>query len=243
MNKIIAFPRQREGSKWFEIKNESSESVDVYLYDFIGDPWIGTDASSIVKQLQGLKSKKINLRINSPGGVIADGLAIYNSLLAHPAEVTTYIDGYAASIASVIALAGKRVVIAENALFMIHNPWVMVAGDAKMLRTEADALDQHKEAIITTYARRTGASRKDLADQMDAETWFTAEEAVKAKFADEIAVGAAAAASAFDLSIYGYANAPKSAAQPNPISASTPETSSPPARLKRRQALLEKLTK
>lgn len=220
MSKIIPFPAKREGSNWFEVKNATDESADIYMYDFIGDPWIGTDAGTVVKQLQSLKTKRINLHINSPGGLVFDGIAIYNALKAHPSEVITYIDGLAASIASVIALAGKRVVIAENAMMMIHNPAVMVYGESKALRKEADVLDQIKETIITTYASKTGASRDEIAKQMDAETWFTAAEAIAAKLADETADGMKAAAS-FDLSLYGYAKAPAAN-----TSAHLPETSS-----------------
>lgn len=246
MAKVIKFPQAREGAKWFEVKNATEESADIYLYDYIGDPWIGSDAATIVKQLNALKTKRINLHLNSPGGSVFDGVAIYNALKAHPAEVTSYIDGLAASIASIIALAGKRVVIAENAMMMIHDPSALVFGDAKTLRKEADVLDQIKETLITTYVTRTGKSREDVAQLMADETWFTADEAISAKLADEKTAGMKAVAS-FDLSAFGYAKAPavsNAGADTQPISGTQPETSSPPARLyKRRLALLEKLTK
>lgn len=233
MSKPIPFPKSREGSKWFDIKNATEESADVYLYDVIGDPWVQLDSATVVKQLNELKTKKINLRINSPGGLVFDGMAIYNAIARHSAEVTTYIDGLAASIASVIALAGKRVVIAENAMMMIHDPWSYAVGNSAQLRKEADVLDQIKGTIINVYETRTGAKREHIAKLMADETWFTAGEAVAAKFADESAAGMKAAA-CFDLKAFGYAKAPEPKAET--ISSTTPRSL-----LFRRQALHEKL--
>lgn len=235
MNKVIKFPTPRDGAKWFEIKNASDESADVYLYDYIGDPWLQSDAASVVKQLQGLTAKKINLRINSPGGSVFDGIAIYNALARHPAEVTSYVDGIAASIASVIALAGRRVLIAENAMMMIHDPSAVAMGRASDLRKTADVLDQIKETIINTYATRTGMDRDSLAKLMADETWFTAAEAVDMKLADEAIAGVKAAAS-FDLSSFGYAKAPKASAHAE----QTPSSTTPRSLLQRKQALHEK---
>lgn len=235
MSNLLKFPRPRDGAKWFDIKNETAESADVYIYDVVGDPWVGLDSATVVKQLNAIKSAKINLRINSPGGMVFDGMAIYNALARHPAEVTTHIDGIAASIASVIALAGKRVLIAENAMMMIHNPWSIAAGDSAEFRKQADVLDQIKETIINTYVTRTSMERAEVAQLMDAETWFTAADAVARKFADETVAGVKAAA-CFDLSSFGYAKAPAAIAQqPNPIPSATPRSL-----LLRRQALHEK---
>lgn len=240
MSKIIPFPQHREGSKWFDIKNATDESADVYIYDVVGDSWIGTDAGSFVKQLNALSSKKINLRINSPGGSVFDGMAIYNALARHPAEVTTYIDGIAASIASVIALAGKKIVIAENAMMMIHDPSAFAMGRAEELRKTADVLDQIKETIINTYATRTGMEREKIAQMMADETWFTAEEAIAHKLADESAAGVKAAAS-FDLSAFGYSKAPAASnAAPDTDNISSEADNE---RRSRNLALLTKLTK
>jgi ATP-dependent Clp endopeptidase proteolytic subunit ClpP len=254
MKNLIQFPRAKD-SKWFDIKNATDESADVFIYDVVGDSWIGTDAGTFVKQLNALKTKKINLRINSPGGSVFDGMAIYNALARHPAEVTSYVDGLAASIASVIALAGKKIVIAENAMMMIHDPSVLAFGKAEELRKSADVLDQIKETIINTYATRTGLKRDEIAQMMTDETWFTAQEAIAKKFADESTPGVKAAAQ-FDLSSFGYSKAPAAsdgatathtdatASIEATISATTPTNEQTPARLyKRRLDLLEKLTK
>jgi ATP-dependent Clp protease protease subunit len=177
------FPK---AEKWFEFRNVAKTSADLYLYEVIGDSWIGTDAASLVKEIKAQKGKKLNVRINSPGGSVFDGVAIYNALKAHDAEVVVYIDGYAASIASIIALAGTKVIIADNAMMMIHNPWTYASGEAKEMRRIADMLDQVKETLLNTYETKTKKKREKISDDMDAETWFTAKEALAYGLADQI---------------------------------------------------------
>lgn len=137
-----------------------------------------------------------------------DGMAMYNILKAHSAQKTVYIDGLAASIASVIAMAGDLIIMPENSMMMIHNPWTMTTGDAEELRKSADLLDKIKEALLTAY-RRSGKSDEEISAIMDAETWFTGAEAVEHGFADELS-GVAELAAKFDLSKFG--NVPESAA-------------------------------
>lgn len=120
----VASPRPFQNSRpWFEVKNQTAEAVDIFLYDEIS-PWVpGHNARDIANILNSLtKVPTINVRINSPGGSVFDGMAIYNALTRHPGTVNTYVDGIAASIASVIMLAGKTISIADNAMVMIHNP-------------------------------------------------------------------------------------------------------------------------
>ena len=140
MSKIPNFPKA--SSPWFAVNTATEDSADLYFYDVIGDSWVGSDAATVVKEIKALKSKRLNVHISSPGGSVFDGIAIYNALTSHPSDVTVYVDGLAASIASIIALAGKKVVMAENAMFMIHNPWTWTAGNAEELRKQADTLDQ-----------------------------------------------------------------------------------------------------
>lgn len=245
MSNILKFPKPREGAKWFEVKNLTETSADIFIYDEIGESMFGggISATSVIDQLRALGSRKLNVRINSPGGSVFEGVAIYNALARHPGEVNTYIDGIAASIASIIAMAGKRVFIAENAMIMIHNPWSFAAGASDDLRKTADVLDQIKETLITTYATRTGIERASIARMMDEETWMTSSEAVTQKFADETVIGVKAAA-CFDLKVYGYAKAPVSDADANscqPANAGIPSSSTTPrSLLLRRQALHEK---
>ncbi len=242
MNKSVTFPKAI--GPWFAIKNDTAESADLYFYDVIGDSWIGSDAATVVKQINGLKTKKLNVRINSPGGSVFDGLAIFNALSRHPAEVTTYVDGLAASIASIIALAGKKVVIADNAMFMIHQPWTWASGDSTEMRKQADILDQISETLVTTYESRTGKSREEIISAMNEETWFTAKEAKAWGLVTEITDALPLAASvrnevAVALAFKRTPEAVVATAAPIP----SPEPPRSFSLLKRKQALLESINK
>ena len=175
--------------KWYEIKNKA-EKAEIWIYDYIGeDFWTGGGITSkkFQKELSEIKAKQIDLHINSPGGVVFDGITIYNLLKQHPAQITTYIDGLAASIASVIALAGEKVVMAENALYMIHSPTGMAIGPAKTLRETADVLDKIESTLTGTYVSKSGKKEEEIKAMLEAETWMTAAEAKEAGFVDEIA--------------------------------------------------------
>lgn len=244
MSKTQSFPKA--SGPWFAVKNAKEDSADLYFYDVIGDSWVGSDAATVVKEIAAMKQKKLNVHINSPGGSVFDGAAIYNALVNHPAEVTVYVDGLAASIASIIALAGKKVVMAENAMFMIHNPWTWLSGDAKELRRQADILDQVGETLITTYASRTGKDRETIRAAMDAETWFSAKEAKEWGLATEVveALPLAACVPAEVAAALSFRNTPTAvvadtgaAAPTNTLSPDAPRTL---PLLKRRQALLER---
>lgn len=178
---------------WYSI-TASAGVAEIHIYEEIG--YWGVNAKQFADDLKGLRGiSTIQLRINSPGGSVFDGTAIYNCLKQHPATVVAYIDGLAASMASVIAMAADRIVMPENALMMIHNPWTVSYGDAEQLRKDADLLDKVKASLISAY-RRSGKSDDEIAALMDAETWFTGEEAVAAGFADEVEAAIPLAASA-----------------------------------------------
>lgn len=174
--------------KWYKIENKA-DKAEIWIYEEIGeDFWTGggITAKSFQKELSEIKASQIDLHINSPGGLVFDGITIYNLLKQHPANVTTYIDGLAASIASVIALAGDRVIMAENALFMIHKASGMVRGTSDNMRDFAEKLDKVNRSIATTYVSRTKKEEKEINDLMAAETWMTADEALAMGFIDEI---------------------------------------------------------
>lgn len=175
---------------WFRIENKSSNEATIYIYDEIG--LFGVTAAQFVDQLNALdpKPKQIALRINSPGGDVFEGVTIFNALRRFPAEITTHIDGVAASIASVIALAGDVVMIADNAFYMIHEPFALVVGTASDMRKTADTLDQvSKATIISAYIQKTEQSEEQIRNWMAEETWFTAEEALSAGFVDQVETG------------------------------------------------------
>lgn len=163
---------------------EGASEAEVYVYGDIGGWWDGITAEDFAKEIDALDVDAINVRLNSPGGVVFDGVAIYNALARHKARVVVHIDGIAASIASVIAMAGDEVRIAEGAHVMIHKPWSFVIGDAEVMRKESEILDKLEAGIIDIYAARTEQKRDQLEAWIAAETWFRGQEAVDAGFAD-----------------------------------------------------------
>jgi ATP-dependent protease ClpP protease subunit len=190
------------------------KSAEILIYDVIGATWDGGILSKdFVEQLAGLGDvDNITVRINSPGGNVFEGVAIYNALKSHPATINVQVDSLAASIASVIAMAGDTISISDSAMFMIHNPATYAYGDENDFRAVADLLNKIRGAQLMGAYARTGKTPEELADYMDAETWFTAQEAVTAGFADKIlntgTNKAAAPSESFDLS--GFKNVPKS---------------------------------
>ena len=184
---------------WYAFKNapDKDGEVELSLYDEIGSFGIG--AKEFIAELKEHKDQHIHLRINSPGGEIVEGSAIYNALTRHKGGLTVHIDALAASMASVIAMSGDPVYMADNALLMIHNPWTLAAGEAKDLRKQADLLDTMKSNLIRAYQKKSGMEEKAIAKLMDEETWLDAVEAVALGFVDAIEDGIPAAASAKEM--------------------------------------------
>jgi ATP-dependent Clp protease protease subunit len=174
------------------VQRQTGTTETLYLYEAIGADWFGDGitAANIVPWLGNLQGvAALDVRINSAGGDVFDGLAIFNALRRLSEQgvtVTTYIDGMAWSIASVIAMAGDVVHIASNAQYMIHNPAAIAYADADELRKLADTLDATKDSLIDAYQLHTAAGKQKLSDWMDAETWFTATQTVDAGFADTV---------------------------------------------------------
>lgn len=211
---------------WYRIENsaEDPDSTDIYVYESIGG-FFGMWAEDFIRDLKGVSSPRINLRLNSPGGSVFDGIAIANALRSHPANVTVYVDSLAASIASVIALAGDRVVMMPQSQFMVHNASGVAYGDAEEMAKMSELLEKQSLNIAQAYAQHTGRPVSEWQEYMAAETWFTAEEAVEVGLADEVVpmrpakeeqAPAASTSSAvmnrtWDLSMFRYAgrdNAP-----------------------------------
>jgi ATP-dependent Clp protease protease subunit len=179
------------------------ETGEIYLYDAIGDSYWGMiDSATVISDLQRMPSKRVTLRISSPGGSVDEGRAIYNALRRHQAGVDVVVDSSAYSIASYIAMAGDRVVMAKNAMMMIHNPWTMAFGDSQELRKIADVLDKYRDSIIDAYTDKSKKDRKKMIAILDAETWYTAQEAIDAGFATEIGDIIAASAPTFAKAMY-----------------------------------------
>jgi len=167
----------------YKIENKVDEST-VYIYDEIS-MW-GVDAQAFVKDFNAIDSKTIHLRVNSPGGSVFDGTTIYNVIKQHKSKVIAHIDGLAASISSVIVLAADEVQMADNAFYMIHEPWSIMAGGADELRKEADLLDKVRGTIAKTYMDKTNKKEEEIFNLMREETWMTAEEALEHGFVDSI---------------------------------------------------------
>lgn len=165
---------------------EGADEAEVFVYGDIGGWWGGVSAEEFAKEIAALDVKTLNVRLNSPGGLVFEGVAIYNALARHSAKVVVHVEGIAASIASVIAMAGDEIHIAEGSRFMIHDPWTIVMGSADDLRAEADVLEGLKSDLIDIYAARTEQSRDDLSDWMTVETWLSARDAVDKGFADSM---------------------------------------------------------
>jgi ATP-dependent protease ClpP protease subunit len=180
--------------KFYALEKTADNETTVTLYDEIGA--FGAGSKEFLSDLTKLSGQHIHLRINSPGGSVIEGTAIYNALRRHEGGLTVHIDAMAASMASVIAMAGKPVYMADNALLMIHNPWTVSVGESKDLRKEADLLDKLKVNLRNAYVRKTGMEADRITEMMDAETWLDAVEAVALGFADAIEEGVAAAATA-----------------------------------------------
>lgn len=190
---------------WFEIK-ALGDNAEVFIYEEIGI-W-GITAKDFIDELSALSNiKTISLRINSPGGSVFEGNAIYNAIKRHTAHVTAHIDGIALSMASVIAMAADEVVMAENSLIMIHNPVGGVYGSSADMRSSADLIDKIKITVVNAYAKRTGISVEEISNLMDSETWFDADEAEEFGFSDRTDEEIEMAAS-FDLDKYKFQNTP-----------------------------------
>lgn len=191
-----------QSKNWYSIKAKVSaelKSAEIFIYGDIGDSWYGDSvtAASFVKEIAALDVTELTIRINSYGGSVTDGIAIYNAIKRHKATVTVAIDGIAASIASLIAMAGDKIQIAENAMMMIHAPWGGLMGNAVEMRKYADMLDTWSQAMTSSYATKSGQPTDEILSLLtDGEDhWYTADECIALGFADETTAALALAAS------------------------------------------------
>jgi ATP-dependent Clp endopeptidase proteolytic subunit ClpP len=169
---------------WYNINSKASKVVDVYIFDEIGMG--GVNAQGFIEEIKSFKDSPMNLHINCVGGDVFDGMAIYNIIKKRTAKTTVYIEGIAASMGSVIALAADSVVMAENSLFMIHNAWGGAMGEAKEMKKTAKLLDKISGEIADIYVKKTKLPYDKVKEMMDEETWLNAEEALELGFIDSI---------------------------------------------------------
>ena len=185
--------------EWYKIKNKSSEVADVYLFNDIGT--FGITAQNFIDEIKEYEDTELNIHINSLGGEVFEGMAIYSIIQRRKAKTTVYIEGIAASIASVIALAADEVIMSENSLLMIHNAWGGTQGEAKDMRKQAEILDKITNEIAEVYVKKSGIPYNEVIRMMDEETWLTAEEAVALGLVDSISEPIKVAAK-YDVSKY-----------------------------------------
>jgi len=171
---------------WYAIKAESDSEAVIDIFDYIG--YWGVNARDFIGDLKALGDKitNIKVRINSDGGEVFDGIAIYNALRRHQANITVEIYGIAASIASIIAMAGNKVVMPANTFMFLHDPLALVVGDAEEMRDTADSLEKIAGALQSTYMVKSGKDEKTVKKWMNNDTWFSAQEALEAGLADEV---------------------------------------------------------
>lgn len=202
-------------NKYWQVKaaDNSPETGELIIYGGIYSEKLFEDditPKTIRDELKELGDlKNINVYINSPGGNAFAGNAIYNILKQHPAEITVYIEGLAASAASVIAMAGDKVVIPQNGLIMVHRAWLLALGNAEDLRKEAEILDRVDMSLVTAYQDKTGLEPGKILELMKEETWMDAEQAVELGFADETTEPAEVAACADPEVIKAFKNPPE----------------------------------
>jgi len=231
------------GQTWYRIQNlvQNPGTACVYLYGEIG-MW-GIESDQFVQELQDVNASQIDVHINSMGGDVFEGIAILNALRAHPANVTTYVDSLAASIASIVAMGGDKVVMAPNSTLMIHDAHAIGVGNAADMTAMVALLDKTSDNMASVYASKAGGDPAEWRALMRAETWFSAEEAVAAGLADEVAgatddegdgsdddVQVSQAMSAtYDLSVFRYPGRGAAPAPPVPALAASTTATEPPA--------------
>ena len=212
--------RQRKVNKFVKVTAKSDTEAEILLYDVISDfedeEWGIINAKGLISKIKALGNiQNITLRINSIGGNVFQAQAMYSYLKSHPANITVHIDGLAASAASVVAMAGNKVIMPSNALIMIHNPAGGVYGEAEDMRDTAEILDKIRDTIANVYIAKTGLEREKVIAMMDSETWLDANEAHELKFCDEVeeslsAVAMVVSDGAIFMGRFGFARADES---------------------------------
>lgn len=212
-------------NSWYSIKAKGTGHAEILMYEEIGG-W-GISAQRFARDLKALGDiSRIDLRIHSPGGDVFEGMAIYNLLDSHPATVDVYIDGLAASMASVIAMAGDTIYMPENAMMMVHKPWGIQGGDADEMRRYADLLDKVEDNLVSAYVKKTGKTADEIKALLKEETWMGGREAVAAGFADKTTESLTAAAHLTSKRMQEFQNMPDSL---NALLAPRGQGATPPA--------------
>jgi ATP-dependent Clp protease protease subunit len=186
----------------------------IYVNDVIDSYW-GASASALITALAGQQDKTVHMHINSPGGDVFEARAMSAVIVAHAGKVVAHIDGLCASAATYLALACSEVRMTDGGLFMVHNSWTMAYGNKSELRDTANLLDKIDGTIVASYVQKTGATNEQVVSWMDATTWFTAQEALAAKFIDAIDPNTKQSSDTqAQWNLAAYPNAPKQEKKP-----------------------------
>jgi ATP-dependent Clp protease protease subunit len=240
-----------KGRGQFKINNIGNDEATIYLYDYFvkDDDWGGISDRAFVQALAAITTPVIHLRFNSPGGDVFVGRAIEQAIREHGSKIIAHVDGVAASCATYPVLACDEIVIAPAAFMMIHQSMTYAFGNSNDLKQAAGWLEKIDESLANTYVAKTGQSIEQIQEWINAETWFSAEEAVKYGFADRVAEGSdkSGATNRIDWDLSAYAKAPR--ANPTPALGNStdpmPDPEPEPPRIDlsnhyRRLALIEK---
>lgn len=201
------------GSKFWKFKALDDNTGELTLYgEIANETWWGDEITpkEFKADLDALGDiNTLNIYINSPGGDVFAGQAIHSMLKRHKAHKNVYIDGLAASIASVVVMAGDTIFMPKNAMMMIHNPWTWGIGNAAEFRKLAEDLDKVRESLIAAYEGRSALTRDEIIEIMDSETWLTADECLEYGFCDVVEKEKQMAASIDKTLLMGYKNTPR----------------------------------
>lgn len=207
-----------KNKKFWSFKAKNEKTGELLLYgEIASSSWWGDEVTpkQFKEDLDALGDiNTLDVYINSPGGDVFAGQAIYSILRRCDAQVSVYVDGLAASAASVVAMAGDTIIMPANAMMMIHNPWTFAAGNARDFRKLADDMDKIRDSMIVAYESRSALTTEEITEIMDAETWLSAEECLEYGFADEIAEAKQIAASMDEKYFAVYRNIPDELKRP-----------------------------
>ncbi len=181
-----------ERPEWFNLTMLNDRTAEIKIYGALTEfPWVDDEvsASQVYNDLSGLDADTVHVRINSPGGSVFEGLAIYSLLQEQSAKVIAHIDGIAASAATFVALGADEIHMNPGGQFMIHKPYTLEVGNSDEMRKTADTLDRIEAGMVALYQRKTKATKGEIRSMVADETWLTAEEALELGFVDEIKEG------------------------------------------------------
>ena len=242
LQQLIAENTAGGDRRGLSIRQQGEGGVEILVYDVI-DPWYGVSAKGFSDAIANIGTTPLTVRLNSPGGDVFEGRAIASMIRALPGPTCCVIDGLAASAASTIAVAANTLEMAVGSFLMVHQSWVLTMDNATGLRSMADLLDKIDQSIAADYAAKCGCTQAEAIAWMQAETWFTAEEALACKLCDAIDSAAEEAAEGasemHNFNLSAFDRVPKALTTPKPQRNPAPDAEASRAQAARRLRLLD----